>query len=209
MNISRKSALSLGMAMTTIGALTLVDAPAHADLVFNASTIVGSIYNYDLNFSDNIDVGTGLPAQRLVSGSFATLYDISGLNSATLNPAFASQFTLSQQNTGITPTGTAPTDNNGLPNVTLTYTGPTLTSDASFASILQVNSSFTTVNLNGQFTSQVTKNAGVDAGTPIASILGRIAVPGTTTPEPGNLALLVGAGLSGSVFAFRRRRNRK
>jgi len=29
------------------------------------------------------------------------------------------------------------------------------------------------------------------------------------TPEPGSLALLVGAGLSGGVFAFRRRRNRK
>ncbi|MCW3051101.1 MAG: hypothetical protein JWN14_271 [Chthonomonadales bacterium] len=28
------------------------------------------------------------------------------------------------------------------------------------------------------------------------------------TPEPGSLALLVGAGLSGGVFAFRRRRNR-
>jgi hypothetical protein len=32
---------------------------------------------------------------------------------------------------------------------------------------------------------------------------------GTATPEPGSIALLVGSGLSGSLFAFRLRRNRK
>jgi len=31
----------------------------------------------------------------------------------------------------------------------------------------------------------------------------------TATPEPGSIALLIGMGLSGSVFAFRRNRTRK
>ena len=209
MNLSRQTSLSFGAILAAAGILTLGGAQAHADLQFTAPTVVGNLYTYDLNFSNSIDGGTGLPAQRLQSGNFATLYDIAGITSTSLNPAFASMFTLTQQTTGITAFGTAPTDG-ALPNLTVTYTGPTVTADQSFAGLLHVNSTFTTVNTRGQYTGETTKNAGAAAGTPVGAI-GFVSVPGTTaaTPEPGSLALLVGAGLSGSVFAFRRRRNRK
>ncbi len=207
-----------------LGGLTFLSSQAHADLVFvsNAGLTTGGTFAYDLNFSDNIDSGTGQPTQRLVNAanstggntpSFATIYDVSGLNSAIVNPTYANLFTLTRQNIGVTPPGTAPTDDPALPNITLTYTGPTVTSDVSFSDILTMNSSFTTTNPNGQFTSTVTKNTGASAGSSIASI-GFIAIPGTisaaaVTPEPGSMALLAGAGLSGSVFVLRRRRNRK
>jgi len=187
----------------------LLGTQARADLTFTNPSVLGNTYTYDLNFLNSIDVGSGQPAQRLQSGNFATLYDISGLTSFTLNPAFAGIFTLTEQTPGITPGGTAP-DDNPLPNLTLTYTGATVTADQSFTSILTLTSTFSTVNPLGQYTGQTTGNAGASAGSPIGSI-GFVAVPGVdaATPEPGSFALLVGASLSGTAFAFRRRRHRK
>ncbi|MCW3097957.1 MAG: hypothetical protein JWL77_3575 [Chthonomonadaceae bacterium] len=214
MNISRKSAISLTAFMMTLGSLPLINGQAHADLVFNVNNIVGTTYTYDLNFADNIDAGSGLASQRLQAGNFATIYDVGGFTGATLDPAFASLFTLSTQTVGITPGGTLPSDDPTLTNVTLTYNGPTLTSDQSYMNILHLTSTFPTLNTNGQYSSLVTKNAGDASGTDIGSI-GTVSVPGPLTgprvpgtPEPGSVALFVGAGLSGSLFAFRRRRRR-
>jgi hypothetical protein len=208
MTVTRTTFRSIGMIMTALGALTLGSLQARADLQFTAPNIAGNIFTYDLNFSTSIEASTGAAAQRLENGNFATLYDIGGLNSATLNPTFSSLFVLSQQNPGITPSGTAPTDGS-LPNLTLRYIGPTQTTDQSFASILTINSTFTGVNPNGQYTGQTTKNSGVSAGSFIGAI-GSVGVPGAApaTPEPGSLAMLVGAGLSGSAFMFKRRRRK-
>lgn len=206
---SRQICSSTGLLITTLGGLTLLGTQARADLTFTNPAVLGNTYTYDLNFLNSIDLGTGQPAQRLQAGNFATLYDISGLTSFTLNPTFASIFTLTQQPFGTTPAGTGPTDT-VLPNLTLTYTGATVTATQSFTSILTLNSTFTTVNPLGQYTAQTTKNAGLSAGTNVSSI-GNVAVPGVdaATPEPGSFALLVGASLSGSAFAFHRRRKRK
>ncbi|MCW3051103.1 MAG: sorting protein [Chthonomonadales bacterium] len=211
MNISTRM---IGTFLTTLTGLTLLSAQAHADLQFNSSSIVGNIFTYSLNFNNNVDLGTGLPSQRLQAGNFATIYDITAFNSATLDPAFASLFTLTTQPFGITPPGIAPTEDDTI-NATLTYTGPTTTADQSFMNILQINSISTTTNPNGQYAGETTKNAGIAAGTNVGTI-GFVTVPGfptsgtpADTPEPGTLALFVTAGLSGSAFAFRRRRNRK
>ncbi|MCW3097956.1 MAG: sorting protein [Chthonomonadaceae bacterium] len=190
--------------MTALGSLTLLGGQAHADLVFNANSIVAGVYNYNLNFSTSIDAGSGLPSQRLQATNYATIYDLGGFINASIDPAYTSLFTISTQPVGITPGGLGPTDTS-LTNVTLTYTGATVTTDQSFTNILHVTSSALGVNPNGQFTSLVTQNAGVNAGTDIASI-GSVAVPTVSvTPEPGSVALFVGAGLTGSAFAFRRR----
>ena len=75
------------------------------------------------------------------------------------------------------------------------YSGTTLANGAnSFAlgsSTITVSAYSVSDKPAGTFTIQVTPNAA------------------PSTPEPGSIALLVGAGLSGSVFTFRRRRNRK
>jgi hypothetical protein len=207
MFVNRTTSRTIGMLMTALGALTLSSLQARADLSFTAPGITGGVFTYALNFSTSTDAGTGLSAQRLENGNFATLYDIGGLNSATLNPTFSSLFVMTQQNTGITAAGTAPTDNS-LPNITLRYIGPTQTTDQSFANILTINSTFTSVAPNGQYTGQTTKNSGIGAGTAVGAI-GNVAVPGVAaTPEPGSLAMLVGAGLSGSAFMFKRRRRK-
>jgi len=206
---SRQFCISTGLFITTMGGLMVLGTQAHADLTFTNPAVLGNTYTYDLNFLNSIDAGSGQPAQRLQAGNFATLYDISGLTSFTLNPAFAGIFTLTQQNPGVTPGGTAP-DDNPLPNLTLTYTGATVTADQSYTGVLTLTSTFSTVNPLGQYTGQTTLNTGASAGTPVGTI-GFVAVPGVdiTTPEPGSFALLVGASLSGTAFAFRRRRNRK
>jgi hypothetical protein len=194
--------------MTAMGGLMMLGTQARADLTYTNPSILGNTYTYDLNFLNSIDQASGQPAQRLQSGNFATIYDISGLTDFTLNPSFAGIFTLTEQPTGITPGGTAPNDN-ALPNLTLTYTGPTVTADQSFTRILTVTSTFTTVNPLGQYTGQTTTNTGASAGNPVGSI-GFVAVPGVdATPEPGSFALILGASLSGSVLVVRRRRSRK
>ena len=211
MNISK---YVIGTFLTTLTGLTMIGTQARADLQFNSSSVVSNIFTYTLNFNNNIDAISGLPSQRLQVGDFATIYDLTGLNSATLDPAFASLFTLSVQPFGITPPGIIPGDDT-TSNVTLTYTGPTVTADQSYTNILQVNSISTTLNPNGQYTSSTTKNSGISAGTKVGAI-GNVTVPGiprsgnpAATPEPGTFALFVTAGVSGSAFAFRRRRNRK
>jgi len=215
MKLFRKPTISLGAFLGTLSGLTLINGQAHADLVFTLNNSAGTLYNYTLNFSNSLDAGTGTPSQRLQAGNFATLYDVASLNSATLNPAFSSLFTLTTQPVGITPGMVIPPDDPTFTNVTLTYNGPTLTADQSYLNILQVDSSFGSLNPNGSYASEVTKNTGAATGTNIDSI-GTVSIPAPQlgprlgpTPEPGSLALFVGAGLSGSVFAFRRRRRRK
>lgn len=202
-----------GAFLMTLAGLAIIGTQARADLQFNASSIVGSVFTYDLNFNTTLDASTGLSSQRLQAGNYATIYDLEGFSSAAINPAYSSFFTLTTQEFGVTPGGTLPGDDTPM-NVTLTYTGPTLASDQSFGSILSVTTTSNTINPSGQYASQVTINSGAANGLMIGNI-GSVAVPGIPTnaspdtPEPGSLAFVITAGLSGSVFAWRRRRVRK
>ena len=120
--ISRFKMFYVGTFLTTLSALALLQTQAMADLTFVGTTVSGGTFVYDLNFSNSTDAVTGQPAQRLDTTSFATIYDISGLTSVTLNPVFPSLFVLSQQATGFTPAGITPIDT-AVPNVTLRYIG--------------------------------------------------------------------------------------
>lgn len=159
---------------------------------------------YSAAFNTQLDAGTGQPAETLTSGSFVTLYDVPGLINFTLNPAFASQFTLSQQLLGVNPAFTAAPDSATIPNLTLTYNGPTLTTNTIFTNVFSLTSVFTgTAPGVGFFGGQDTKGSGFSAGSPIGSV-GRITQP-AAVPEPASLAMLA-IGLVGFGMKLRSRR---
>jgi hypothetical protein len=150
-------------------------------------------FNYTLSFGAGTSAGG--PVERLQSGDFLTIYDIPGFVSATAPAGFS----LSVQNTGITPGGTVPADDSQLPNVTFTYTGDTLTTDTSFVNALII-SSFGD-QTTGTFTSRDTSNQ-PPAGQPVAQI-GPVTIPGGGVPEPGSI---LGLGALGMLLSMRRRK---
>jgi hypothetical protein len=65
----------------------------------------------------------------LKSGDFFTIYDVQGYVSG--SSVMPSNWTMTMQNSGITPAGlTVPGDNSSLPNLTFTYSGPTVSGSA-------------------------------------------------------------------------------
>lgn len=150
-------------------------------------------FNYALVFATN----SGPSLERLDPGDFVTLYDIDSLVSASA-PA---GFTVSTQNTGTNGFGTAPTDSPTLPNVTFTYTGPSVSVDSSFPGFTLVSSVST--SFTGQFTSEDTSNAAGTSGQSIGQI-GPVTLPnGGGIPEPSSV---LGLGAFGVLSALRRRR---
>jgi hypothetical protein len=149
---------------------------------------------------------------KLQSGSYFTIYDFAGYQagSATVSgtgpdPSFASNWSVSTSNLGPTPDRLNPQDDPNIPNLTLTYNGPTLPlqnmqtpwsgglGNFSAASLYQdktngvPNSFFTATNPrdDGQIDSNITSTI-VPVGNSIPSPIG--------TPEPATLAL-AGLGL--------------
>jgi len=193
-----------------IAAISIGASSARADLQINldekASNTAAGIFVYDVTFNNSTANGT--PAQRLQSGNnptnFATLYDIQGFSSATLNSNFSTVFSLSTQAFGLTPDFVSPKDT-ALTNVSLTYIDGTRTADATFMSAFTITTTATGVNANGQYSSQVTKNTGTDAGTAVGSV-GKVAVP-LMLPEPsGIVAALAGLPCMGMLIGLIRRR---
>jgi hypothetical protein len=133
----------------------------------------GTIFGYTLNFTP----GTG---ETLVAGNYATIYDFGPTTSLSI-PAV---FTASQNLLGTTPSfGGVPTDNPSILNVTLTYTGPTLTTTTPFINIQLVSSNTGTRSsdyrtLDGPVGGQQSVTAGVTT------------VPGLAVPEPTSVVMM-------------------
>ncbi len=169
---------------------------------FNGLAATPGTFVYSAAFNTQLDTGTGQPAESLIPGSFVTLYDFPGLLTSRLNDGFASIFSLTQQNVGVNPAFTAAPDSATLPNFTLTYTGPTLTTNTLFTNVFTLTSSLTgTAPGSGFFGGQDVKATGPSAGSPLGSV-GRITQPSAAVPEPASLAMLT-LGLAAAGFVAR------
>jgi hypothetical protein len=144
------------------------------------------------------------PDQTLRTNDFFTIYDFgnysarffgagSGLNS--------SDFVVSTQATGVTPTGATPPDT-GLPNFTVTYTGANIVPDATGGEVTLGNlivKSSTDQGVLHPFTALSQKTGG-------AEIVNGGFVQ-TPVPEPSSIALLIAGLVATGGLAFRRRRS--
>lgn len=138
------------------------------------------------------------------AGTFVTLYDIPGFQSASVS---APGWGASIQLTGLTPSSImgSSIDNSTLLNVTFMYTGPVVSGATSFTGF-SIVSSLNGLNTAGTFSSQATKNTGTSAGD-TDQTAGPVTVPAATTgpsvPEPASM-VLIGSGLLAVAFLRRR-----
>ena len=135
---------------------------------------------YGVFLSASPETGSTAPARLDFSGNHAF---------TSLTPALDQTFFIGD---GLTGTGTGSVQNFFVPN------------SAAFLQ-LGFGDAFATTNV----AFQGAPSAYNDNGGTITGNFTVTSAAAANTPEPGSIALLVGSGLSGSVFAFRRRRNRK
>ena len=149
-----------------------------------------------------------LPAEsKLSAGDFFTIYDFAGYQagSATYSPppalpSAASDWSIAISNVGTTPDRLIPDDNSALPNLTWTYSGPTIDTGKTGLG------NFWAVSIYGDttaaaFTAQThrTSDGKLDSNITDTTVPVPVA-PSPGVPEPATLAL-AGIGLPFMVFA--------
>jgi hypothetical protein len=179
--------------------LSLLAIPAaHAGLIPNkVSVTANGSGSYTWNY--NVVVTSDVYVQP---GDYFTIYDFAG---ATLAGVTApTGWVASVQNVGITPGKTNPADDPNIPNVTLTYEGPTTIfgqqSLPTFSIISNSNHVTTT-----DFTSSTHRQDNDNSEHTITQTSVPVAAAGANTPEPATLALAI-AGLP--IIGLLRRRRR-
>jgi hypothetical protein len=131
-------------------------------------------------------------------GTFFTIYDVPGLESASVS---APGWFVSVQPLGSTPSTILPPDNPTIENVTFTYTGPLVTG-LNFFSGFEITSSDDGL-ASGIYTDQATLTSNSLTTQGLGTVM--IPAPGMgPTPEPGSVVLAV-TGLLGLSAATRRR----
>ena len=195
-SISIKKVSTLAITALSVFLLGVTSANASVIFVFegtSAGSVAGTTnFTYDVNFQTNTSTGSTTPNDRFVGDgtTYGTIYDVVGFVNAVLNP-MTSPFTVTSSLLGRTPIGIAPTDSASITNVTVTYTGPTLTTDMSFPLVLVVTSTASGQNNLGQYSGQDIKNAGGAVNT-VSTNFGFITVPASAVPEPGSIYAFAG-----------------
>ena len=140
-----------------------------------------------------------LPTETMLkAGDYFTIYDFAGYQTGSaVSPSI---WSFSTATTGPVPPGTLPSDNPALPNLTWTYTGPTITTGASDLGPFSALSTYE-ASTDGPFTARTHRTSD---GLPDANITTTtVPVPvGPQVPEPGTL-LLAAFGLPLVGFARR------
>jgi hypothetical protein len=197
-----KKGLSVLAVMLALAALTGV---AHANSIIPT---LSSITPAGANFSYSYDVIlTNQEKLDIAQNSaFYTIYDFHGLV-----PGSESQpagWSASEQNTGITPTLTAPIDDPGATNITWTYLDPTVINGTggSLGTFSALSSIGPGTRLT-MFAAQATKDTPSDpsSNNTVTQNVGSIETPASAVPEPASLTLFgLGGGLLGLAFLRRR-----
>ncbi len=140
---------------------------------------------------------------QLKAGNYFTIYDFAGYIPGSEAAPDGWKFGLA--NVGPTPAATDPQDDPAVPNLSWTYTGPTLDGQAGLGNFW-ASSQFIDVGPT-YFTAQTQTTIGGRTDTNITTTLvpvGTASGGGPTVPEPGTL-VLAGLGLPAAALVGRRR----
>lgn len=192
--LSRFSAIALsGLALMALSANPADASPANVELT--SVTQEGDLFR----FSYNLSLAS---TESLMTSDFFTIYDFNGFAGGLTGPA---GFTGSSSAFGPNAPAVIVSES-AVPNVTFTYSGPTLTGGTiSGFSALSANGPGI---MSGQFSAETSDATGPIRGS--ISSIGPAAVPTAQTnaiPEPGTAALL-GIGLLGGIATVAGRRKK-
>jgi PEP-CTERM motif len=194
-----------GTILAATAFLALAVTPAKANLLpFLAGTSPAGGGNTTFTYSVSLSNDERIDASGTGNTAFFTIYDFAGYVAG--SAVAPSGWSLSAQNTGITPDRVTVPDNPNIVNLTWTYVGSTTVNGTgqTFTGFA-AQSIYSAVNMNGYFSQQSTKSIGATAG-------GRdfgggpeaVPMPASAVPEPSTLALL-SAGFALLAVRFRTR----
>lgn len=220
-SLAGRIALLCGVALLSFGAGT-----ARGDLIPNLELLsvqadpnhAGEYtWTYQVDLTNSEFIKSGSTAGVFTSTTdYVTIYDFNGFDASTgysfsatspydsaVGTTAAGDWYFQSQNTGVTPSLVKPDDNSNVPNLTFEYLGAVSgkVSGSQTLGYFTIDSSFNTVNLDGEFSTQAHKvGGGIDQN------IGYVGVPGAV-PEPPAMAML--ASTITLAWTWRRRRTRR
>jgi hypothetical protein len=173
---------------------------AHASITptwISTTPVGGGLYDFTYYATLSAD-------QSLAATDYFTIYDFVGFSGF---GAIATDWAATSALNGVTPPATLPDDDATLPNVTFTYSGPTINNVPSPVAInlglFHVLSNNSKLSFD-DFTSFAQRNNGERIGSDVATIgTDAVIVPGVPEPTTWSI-MLVGLGLTGA--SMRRRK---